>query len=44
MLPGSRIRALRSHSYGRYPALRLFYSFDEEAVYLLYVEPYDELL
>lgn len=44
MLRQSRIRAVRSHSYGRYPALRLFYWFDAEAVYLLYVEPYDELL
>ena len=43
MLPGLRMRAIRSRSYGAYPALRLFYWFDDDAIHLLYVEPYDEL-
>lgn len=42
-LAGLTVRVLRSRSYGPYPALRIFYTFDEEAVYLLHVEMYDEL-
>ncbi len=38
------IRILKTRSYGAYPALRLFYAIDAEAVYLLYIEHYDELL
>lgn len=45
MLPGTKIRAIRSRTYGAYPALRLFYTVDDaETVRLLHVESYDELL
>ena len=37
------VRVLRSRALGEYPALRIFYSFDASAVYLLHVELYDEL-
>lgn len=40
---GLPMRALRSRGYGEYPALRLFYTFDEQTLYLLTVERYDEL-
>lgn len=43
-LPDSEIRILKARRYGPYPPLRLFYWLDEEAVHLLYVEHYDELL
>lgn len=42
-LPGYSLRAIRSRSWGRYPALRLIYSFDDWAVHLRYVERWDEL-
>ena len=42
-LRGLKVRAVRSRSWGAYPALRLFYTFDGEAVRLLSVEPWDEL-
>ncbi len=34
---------LLTRSHAGYPALRLFYTFDAYAVYLLHVERYDEL-
>jgi hypothetical protein len=43
-LRDNEIRIVKTSRYGRYPALRLFYWPDEDAVYLLYIEHYDELL
>jgi hypothetical protein len=43
MLPGTKIRSIRSRTYGNYPALRLFYSLEDDAVRILHVERYDEL-
>jgi hypothetical protein len=45
---GTRVSATDVHqlltrSHAGYPALRLFYTFDAYAVYLLHVERYDEL-
>lgn len=40
---GADVRVLRMRSYAGYPALRLFYTFDAHAVYLLDVQQYDEL-
>lgn len=39
------IYVLRTRGNGDHPALRLFYAFyeDHDTVYLLHVEPYDEL-
>jgi len=42
-LPGFTVRAISSRSWGAFPALRLFYWYDDEAVHLLAVEPWDEL-
>lgn len=42
-LDGMNVRVLKTKSYGDHPALRLFYTFDAHAVYLLHVERYDEL-
>ena len=42
-LDGADVRVLRTRSYAGYPALRLFYTFDAHAVYLLDVQQYDEL-
>jgi hypothetical protein len=42
-LDGSAYRVLHTNEYGAFPALRLFYRFDDEAVYLLDVEVYDPL-
>ena len=41
--PGLAVRVLRSRGWGSYPAMRIFYTFDHEAVYLLRLELYDEL-
>lgn len=41
--PDRELHVLRSRSYQSYPALKLFYSVDAEAVYLLWIEAYDEL-
>jgi len=43
-LPTRRAYVMHTHSYDRFPALRCFYWFDDECVYLLYIEHYDELL
>jgi len=43
-LNGSHIRVLRTRGYAGHPAVCLYYAFDAEAVYPLFVEPYDELL
>jgi hypothetical protein len=40
---GLAVRVLRSRAWGTYPALRIFYTYDEEAVHLLHIEVYDEL-
>lgn len=42
-IPGSDLRVLRSRSYGPYPALRLFYEFDDAEVRLRWIEEWDEL-
>jgi hypothetical protein len=42
-VPGTDVYLLRTRTHGSYPALRLFYTFDVYAVYLLNVERYDEL-
>ncbi|HUP60244.1 MAG TPA: hypothetical protein VNA69_07480 [Thermoanaerobaculia bacterium] len=42
-LPGMHIRVVRSRKQGALPSLRLFYWIDDENVYLLSVERYDEL-
>jgi hypothetical protein len=36
------VRVIRARAHGRLPALRLYYSVDEEAVRLLRIEEYDE--
>lgn len=36
-------RLFRARAYARYPALRVFYTYDDTAVYLLYVDLDDEL-
>ncbi len=43
VLVGHRMRLFRARSYARYPALRIFYMFDDDAVYLMYVDLDDEL-
>ena len=40
---GGQMRMLQTRTYGEYPALNLFYGFDEETVYLAYIERRDEL-
>lgn len=37
------IRLFRARAYARYPALRIFYAYDDAAVYLLHVDLDDEL-
>ncbi|MGZ5441454.1 MAG: hypothetical protein ACXW5U_07195 [Thermoanaerobaculia bacterium] len=37
------LRILRARAYARYPALRIFYTYDDAAVYLLHVDLDDEL-
>jgi hypothetical protein len=37
------VHVLRTRAYGPYPALSLYYKYDEAAVYPLYVEPCDPL-
>ena len=36
------VRVIRARAHGRFPALRHYYSVDEQAVRLLRVEEYDE--
>lgn len=38
------IRVVKTNSTGGYPPLRLFYALDDDVVYLLFIERYDELL
>lgn len=40
---GTDVRVLRTRSYAGLPALRIFFTSDAQAVYLLDVTPYDEL-
>ena len=42
-IDGSEMRMLHTGAYGEFPALRLYYRFDREALYLLHVEVYDPL-
>ena len=44
LLDGDEYRVLHTKEHDRFPALRLFYCFDDAAVYLLDVELYDPLL
>jgi hypothetical protein len=37
------VRVVYTRPYGEYPALSLYYRFDDKKVYLLLVEPYDPL-
>ncbi len=39
----NNLRLFVARAYARYPALRIFYTYDEDAVYLVYVELDDEL-
>jgi hypothetical protein len=39
-LAGSEVRLIHTGPYGEFPALRLYYRFDREALYLLHVEVY----
>jgi len=41
LVNGTNVRALRTRGFGDYPAITLYYTFDEDAVYPLHVEPYD---
>ena len=43
-LPTRRAYVMHTHSYDRFPAMRCFYWFDDDSVYLLCIEHYDELL
>lgn len=36
------VRMIRARAHGRLPALRLYYSVDDQAVHLLRIEEYDE--
>ena len=40
---GSTLRLIHTGPYGEFPALRLYYRFDEGALYLVHVEVYDPL-
>jgi len=40
---GNGIRMVKTRTYGAYPAVRLFFRFDEQAVYLTNIEIRDEL-
>jgi hypothetical protein len=42
-VPGTIVRVLRARRYGEFPALRLYYSVDDVAVRLLWIEHYDEM-
>lgn len=41
-IENTMVRVIRARAHGRFPALRLYYSVDEEAVRLLRIEEYDE--
>lgn len=41
---GVGVRVLHCRAYGEYPALRLFYGYNDEVLYLLEVAPFDELM
>ena len=43
-LADSEVRLIHTGPYGEFPALRLYYEFDQDALYLLNVEVYDPLL
>ena len=43
VLLNGTMRLFRARAYARYPALRIFYTYDDTAVYLLYVDLEDEL-
>jgi len=40
---GIGVSVLQSRAYGEYPALRLFYGYNDKVLYLLDVAPFDEL-
>ena len=40
---GGPMRMLQTRTYGEYPAVNLFYRFDDEKVYLTHIELRDEL-
>ena len=42
-LPDCNLRVATSTSFGSHPALRLFYSVEEEAIFLIEIGPWDEL-
>ena len=42
-ISGSDMRVLNTCSYDRYPAVSLFYKYDDRAVYLTHIELRDEL-
>jgi len=44
MIGDTVVRVLRARAYGEYPALRLFYSVDDEAVRFLRIEHYDPMV
>jgi hypothetical protein len=43
LVDGVGVRLLQCRAYGEYPALRLFYGYNDDALYLLHVEVFDEL-
>lgn len=43
LLHGGDTRVLKTRTYGEYPAVSLFYTFDDETVYLTHIELRDEL-
>lgn len=42
-IPGTIVHVVRAARYGRFPALRLYYSVAGAAVHLLWIERYDEM-
>jgi hypothetical protein len=43
VVAGTVVRILRAQAHEEYPALRLFYSVDDEAVRFLRIEEYEEI-
>lgn len=41
--PGTIVRVVRAQRYGDFPAVRLFYSVGDTAIWLLRIECYDEM-
>ena len=42
-LPGCHLRVVTSTTFGNYPALRLFYSVADDAIFLIEIGPWDPL-